>query len=326
MKVNEKEESSGSECDGYLPIGIDTLCPTSVLDFDLYIRVDKPRALVLYRERNLRLDPDDLDRLRERGLSTVYIPSDNYTAYQRYLFDKVVQNTSAPPIQRYKVLSRATRSAFNAAFRSIHPGRMIQFADEFAKHMTDVVCSGELAFCEIISLMQHDHYTFTHSVNVSTCSVALANKLWRDKDADLRAIAFASLMHDIGKRRIPRFLLNKRGQLSNEERNFLKEHPRIGFEELCLREGISWGTLMTVYQHHERLSGRGYPARLTGREIHEWARICAIADVFDAMRSDRSYHGGRRLQDVLAFLEEGAGKHFDQEMIRCWSSMIKCRS
>ena len=93
-----------------------------------------------------------------------------------------------------------------------------------------------------------------------------------------------------------------------------------------MREDVTWGGLMAVYQHHERVDGSGYPARLTGEEIHEWARICAIADVFDAMQSDRSYRKAHTLKDVLEYLESRAGREFDAEMVRCWNSAIKSKS
>jgi HD-GYP domain-containing protein (c-di-GMP phosphodiesterase class II) len=90
-----------------------------------------------------------------------------------------------------------------------------------------------------------------------------------------------------------------------------------------MREDVTWGGLMTVHQHHERVDGRGYPARLTGDEIHELARICAIADVFDARLSDRSYHRALPLADVLEYLESQAGRAFDREMVRCWTSAAR---
>jgi HD-GYP domain-containing protein (c-di-GMP phosphodiesterase class II) len=326
MSVGVREKSFGFEREGYLPVALDTLCPAPVLEFDLYLPAENVRGVVLYRERNYPLQPDDLRRLSQSGLETLYIPADCQSAYRRYLFDEVIKNTGAPPLQRYKVLTTATRSAFTAAFRSISPHHMVQFADEFGTHMADIICGGELSIFDLISLMQHDRYTYTHSVNVCTCSVALANMLWDDPRADLRGIAAGSVLHDLGKRRIPRFLLNKRRTLSDSEREMLRQHPCVGFEELCMRTDVAWGTLMMVYQHHERMDGRGYPAGLTGNETHEWARVCAVADVFDALRSDRPYRKAERLPDVVEYLESRAGREFDREMVQCWTSAIKCKN
>ena len=86
--------------------------------------------MVLYRERDYPLDRDDLQRLAQQGLETLYIPLDAQKGYRRYLFDMVVKNVGADPKQRYQVLTRATRAAFDAAFRSISPNHLVEFAGE----------------------------------------------------------------------------------------------------------------------------------------------------------------------------------------------------
>ncbi|UCG88502.1 MAG: HD domain-containing protein, partial [Gemmatimonadota bacterium] len=232
----------------------------------------------------------------------------------------------AAPIQRFQVLTKVTRSAYHAAFRSISPDHMVQFADEFGKHMADIICSKDLVLSDLLGLMRHDYYTYTHSVNVSACSVALANRLRATDRRDLEAIAAGALMHDIGKRHIPPYLLNKRGPLTDQDREQLQGHVRMGFEELCMRDDVTWAQLMMVYQHHERLDGRGYPSRLTSEEIHDWARICAVVDVFDAMRSARPYRQRIALREVMDFLCRQSGVQLDQEMVRCWNTAIRCKS
>jgi len=326
MLLDMEGRSSASGCEGYFPIALDTLCPTPILDFDLYVRAEGANGVVLYRERNYPLEREDVDRLVASNVGTLYVPLDAQRAYRRYLFDMVIKNVGVDPRQRYKVLTTATRAAFDAAFRSISSDDMVEFAKEFGEHMANIVCGEDVLLFDLLSLMQHDFYTYTHSVNVCTCAVALANMLWDDPHADLKPIASGALVHDIGKRRIPRYIIKKSGALSEGDRELIRQHPRIGFEELCMREDMTWGALMAVYQHHERLDGGGYPARLTGGEIHEWARICAIADVFDALRSDRSYRQASELEDVLGYLESRAGREFDKEMVKCWNSAIRNKS
>lgn len=321
LEVDEKRAASDGE--GYLPVALGTLCPAPVLDFDLYIRAEKGSGMVLYRERNYPLGVEDLTRLSERGLTTLYIPWEEQKAYRRHLFDNVIKNTGADPKQRYQVLTTATRAAFNAAFRSISPNHMVEFAEQFSTSMVDIVCGGEIQAFDLLSLMQHDNYTYTHSVNVCTCAVSLANMLWDDASADLKPIARGAILHDIGKRRIPGYIIRKCQPLTEEERELIRQHPLTGFEELCMRDDVTWGGLMAVFQHHERIDGSGYPSRLVGEEIHELGRICAVADVFDALLSDRPYHRPRPLAEVVEYLESQAGRMFDQEMVRCWTFAIK---
>ncbi len=326
MSIELEKAPSSRHHEGYVPIAVETLCPTPVLDFDLYIAPGNASGVVLYRERNYPLASEELAGLSERGLETLYIPEDAQNAYRRYMFDRVVKNSGADPKLRYQVLLNVTRTAFDSAFKSISPDGLVKFADEFSTHMVDIICNDEVQVFDLICLMQHDRYTYTHSVNVCTYTVALANMLWDDSGADLKPIAAAAVMHDIGKRRIPGHIIRKRGALADEERDLIQGHPVTAFEELCMRRDVAWGSLMTVYQHHERMDGSGYPMGLVGDEIHEWARMCAVADVFDAMMTDRSYRRGMKLDDVLEHLESRAGSEFDGEMVKCWISAIKSKN
>ena len=90
-----------------------------------------------------------------------------------------------------------------------------------------------------------------------------------------------------------------------------------------MRKDFNWAQLMMVYQHHERVGGRGYPVGLGGDEIHQWAKMCMIADVFDALSSDRPYRKADPIGKVIHFLEHRTGTDFDKEMVLCLKSMIK---
>jgi HD-GYP domain-containing protein (c-di-GMP phosphodiesterase class II) len=100
-------------------------------------------------------------------------------------------------------------------------------------------------------------------------------------------------------------------------------HPTWGFMELRRREDLGWGQLMMVYSHRERCDGRGYPASLVRSEIHEYARLCGIADVYDALLRDRPYRQASTSADVVEYLDRQAGRGFDEKMARCWITAIK---
>jgi len=323
MLSTDAEEDTAAGCRGFLPIAVGTLCPTAGLDFDLYSRPDATVPVVLYRERRYPLDQDDIDRLVECGLATLYIRSANHGLYQRFLREVGVHNESLAPTQRCQVLKAANRAVFDSVFRVANPGQMIGFADEVSKQLTEIICNQDVVLSELFALMDHDYFTYTHVTNVSTYSVVLASRLDIDDKAVLAAIAAGALLHDIGKRHIPPVVLNKPGRFNNEERNLVQQHAKTGFEELCTRDELSWEQLMMVYQHHERIDGSGYPVRLEGEEIHEWARICTIADVFDALSSERPYRKATPIGNVLEFLDKWAGTHFDKEMVQCWNATVR---
>ena len=171
--------------------------------------------------------------------------------------------------------------------------------------------------------MTHDYSTFTHIINACTCCVVLAEALGIRDRAQLMEIAQGALLHDVGKRYISARLLNKSAPLTKDEQELMRQHPARGFEELCLRGDLSWGQLMMVYQHHERCDGRGYPVGLVGSEIHEWAKICTVADVYDALTRDRAYHKGATAKDAMQYLDREAGRGFDEDICRCWIATLE---
>lgn len=135
-----------------------------------------------------------------------------------------------------------------------------------------------------------------------------------DEEADI--LKMASPMHDIGKVAIPDSILNKPGKLTDEEFELMKTHTTIGFQLLRKSERhILKSAAIVAHQHHEKWNGRGYPNGLTGENIHIYGRITAIADVFDALGSDRVYKKAWELDRILNLFKEERGEHFDPRLV-----------
>jgi HD-GYP domain-containing protein (c-di-GMP phosphodiesterase class II) len=188
-----------------------------------------------------------------------------------------------------------------------------------------LICEDDVLLTDLFDVMTHDYDTFNHAVNVSTYCVLIACELGISDRDSLVQIAQGALLHDYGKQYLPRWLLNQTDPLSQAQKETVMRHPVRGFEELCHRDDLSWGQLMMVYQHHERCDGCGYPVASVGNEIHEWARICGVADVFDALSRKRPYRSAIDDADVLAYLDRQAGRGFDEEMVRCLIQATKTR-
>ncbi len=135
---------------------------------------------------------------------------------------------------------------------------------------------------DLLRVMSHDYSLFTHAVNVATNCLLLAKQLGINDKQELLQIGQGALLHDIGMQWVPRQIIENRGSSRPRERRIVQEHPARGFKELCRRENLAWGQLMMVYHHHERCDGRGYPVGMVQTEIHEYARLCAIANVYEA--------------------------------------------
>jgi HD-GYP domain-containing protein (c-di-GMP phosphodiesterase class II) len=200
---------------------------------------------------------------------------------------------------------------------------VLSVSTDLGRDMVNLICDRKNVLNDLLSVMTHDYYTFTHMTNVCTYCVVLAEAHGICDHSQLMGIAQGALLHDIGKRHVPANVLNKATPLTKDDREVIRRHPVRGFEELCLRPDLGWGPLMMVYQHHERYDGRGYPAGLVGKEIHEWGRICAVADVYDALTRDRPYRKGADTKDVLEYMDRESGRSFDEEMCQCWIATLK---
>ena len=123
-------------------------------------------------------------------------------------------------------------------------------------------------------------------------------------------------MHDIGKIGIPDAILNKPGKLNEDEWKIMKTHTQIGYDILkdSKRETLRAAGIVS-YTHHEKWDGTGYPLGLKGEDIHIFGRITAVADVFDALGSDRCYKKAWSLENILELFKNEKGKHFDPKLI-----------
>jgi PAS domain S-box-containing protein len=165
------------------------------------------------------------------------------------------------------------------------------------------------------ALEMHDGETGKHINRMAMITAFLARKLGFDPDRVL-LIRTAAPMHDVGKVATPDEVLHKPGPLNPEERAVMERHTTIGYEILADSESelLQLGATIAL-THHERWDGGGYPRGLSGEEIPIEGRIAAVADVFDALLSDRHYRSALSLDDAVEVIREGRGTHFDPRVV-----------
>jgi HD-GYP domain-containing protein (c-di-GMP phosphodiesterase class II) len=132
---------------------------------------------------------------------------------------------------------------------------------------------------------------------------------------DMNDLGAGGMLHDVGKLKIPLSILNKDGKLTDQEFAEMKSHPTYGYEILSKSRGISERARMIALQHHEKFQGGGYPKRLKGNEISLFARICAVADVYDALTTDRPYRVAMSPYEAMKILNAGIDNHFDPKIL-----------
>ena len=173
----------------------------------------------------------------------------------------------------------------------------------------------------LISMRTNSDYTYKHSVNVAVLSVLTGIGIGLKKSI-LKELSAAGLLHDIGKLNLPLDLLEKAGPLSEEEYETMKTHSELGYERLKENINISSKTKMGVYMHHENVNGSGYPLGLRGDQIYMFAKIIHIADVYDAITSERPYKKAQSPKEAIEFLMNNAGKMFQPEYVKAFITYI----
>ncbi|HNW35265.1 MAG TPA: HD-GYP domain-containing protein [Candidatus Ozemobacteraceae bacterium] len=144
------------------------------------------------------------------------------------------------------------------------------------------------ALLNLLAVRAFDDYTYAHNVNVATLSLVIGQAMGISRN-DLHSLGVGALLHDIGKLKITKDILNKVGPLNQNELGLIRQHPRIGYEMLHSSKEIGEWSKLIVLQHHEKFQGGGYPDGLKGNEISVMARIVAIADVYDALTTARPF-------------------------------------
>jgi HD-GYP domain-containing protein (c-di-GMP phosphodiesterase class II) len=172
----------------------------------------------------------------------------------------------------------------------------------------------------VLDIRTHDDYTFAHSVNVCSFAILVGISMGLNNLA-LREMGVGALMHDLGKTLIPQEVLNKPGKLTEEEYEMVKLHAFDGFNILKHQE-IGLLSAHISLQHHERFDGTGYPRGLAGEDIHPYARIVAVADVYDAMVSDRIYRPRFLPHDAAQWLTAQSDRLFARDVVRAFLQRV----
>jgi putative nucleotidyltransferase with HDIG domain len=176
----------------------------------------------------------------------------------------------------------------------------------------------------LASLATRDPDTVQHMHRVSALALKLALALGLNSD-EAHLVSVGGLLHDIGKLAIPDAILGKPGKLEEHERSSILQHPVFGATILQSIHSLQ-AAAPIVRAHHEQINGLGYPDGLHGDEIPLAARIVAVADVYDAMTSERSYHASKSSSEALHVLRKGAGTHFDPRVVETLTSLLTTSS
>jgi len=187
--------------------------------------------------------------------------------------------------------------------------------------LAEAVVQNRHALMALTALKEYDNYTFTHMVNVSILTMSQARALGIEGPL-LREFGMAALMHDIGKVKTPTEVLNKPDKLTAEEFTIMKRHTIDGAEILRSTADIPPLAPVVAFEHHLRIDGTGYPDGVSRPTLNLATMLCGIADVYDAMRSQRKYQQAFPSERILTVLQRNDGSQFDQHLVRRFVQLL----
>ena len=221
--------------------------------------------------------------------------------------------------EKYNLYSNTTN--FNEKKFAKEKQTYFESIGSIAKDIIDEIISKKNVMISLVDIKSMDNYTYQHSVNVAVLSLVLGVQLQLNQH-ELYTLCMGALIHDIGKVLIPKDIILKPGPLTDEEFKTIKEHTTKGYDYLrgCLE--ISAPSRIVALQHHEKVNGNGYPDNIKNKSINRFARIVAIADVYDALTSDRPYRKAMSPNDAVEYIFAHGDTQFDYEMVKAFSKAV----
>lgn len=255
-------------------------------------------------KKGSRLTLNYLRQLEANGVYLVYIKDDRFS------------NIDIKENEELDKLKSSTLKELPFLFENILSGNKMQMQEGLRniENIIRFISQEEDINTNLYEVKIYDDYTYIHSLDTGIMATYLGVKLGWDKEK-VKELGICGILHDIGKTKIPNSIINKRGVLTQEEMRVIKNHPTYGKEILSNGGGFSKEIILGVLQHHEKVSGGGYPFGIQGNKICDYAKIISICDVFTAVSANRSYRNRFSPNEAYELILSNAGIMFEAEYV-----------
>lgn len=300
----------------FMPIYLDSLKVDSILNFDLYVKLDG--QLTLYRSADLPFTERTKLKLLDNGVNILYVDGSSRSEFQRYLeenLSEILVDPEIPQPRKAGILYETSKTLIEDVFSNPTFSDNIRRSEDLVNSTISYLLQGRDAFLNLLRITSYNYSIYSHSVNVCAYSLALGQRVGVTSQKTQNELGIGALLHDIGKSRVSERILTKSGALSPREFEIMKRHPRWGVEILRETSQIPEVCYLPVLQHHERDGGVGYPDKIDLKDMHLYSRIIAVVDCFDAMTTQRVYQNA--MESFAALRVMNTKKNgFDLDILR----------
>lgn len=302
----------------YRMIQLESLIPETLPGVALFIKHGENH--VLYKDPKLSFTANDKERLLNNNVRHLFIKSAEMSTYNLYVeanLPVLLSDDNLEPEFKQNMLYQASINYVQEIFDSpaICIKQNVDRCRKLIEYILNDVMSSDGVMPALSSLVDHNAYTYVHSVQVATYSISLHVKMFELSRDELMDVGIGSLFHDYGKVYVPKELLDKPGKLSPAEFMEVKKHPVYGYSSLKDLEIFTPVALGIVKHHHEKENGKGYPDGLCSYDIARSSKITAIADVFSALTTNRSYRQALSKDSALEIMYGEMDGSFDMQYL-----------
>ncbi len=259
--------------------------------------------------RGAVLDDYIIDSMLKMGVMSVYIQDGEYDPEEEAAALSPAAQKNIEKLRsddRSKVtLSDSVRKRVSEGIQYIYNNtdspELASTTNSIASDLMSAIEDNDAVAIDISTLKTSDEYTFKHSVDVATISMILAKQQGLSRQ-QIYEIGVTGLLHDVGKTKVPLGILNKPDRLTDEEFETMKQHSVFGYHMVKARPEYNDAIALGVLQHHEKMNGRGYPLGMIENQISPYARILSVADVYDALVTERPYKAAYSQRDAVEMI------------------------
>jgi len=326
LAISKVDETPPEKKDGgYLPVHTDSIRLDTIPPFALYFHPGPDQPYVLYCERKTEFTREARRRLMQNRITQLYITERDRAAYSRYLAEHLTDVLDDPRLtarEKSNILYDSAQAVVEDVLRAPTERSNIERGKAIVQRTVDFMRSKDFMLEHLLRTISCDYYLYTHSINVTAYSIALAMRSGYIDPATLREVANGALLHDVGESAISRKIKSKSGALSADEWDQMRKHPAEGVKILQKTGCLGEIAQDIVLSHHEKLNGTGYPHKLKGEEISPFVRIVTIADVFDALTTDRHHQPRMSTFEALKLMGDTMRDELDTTLFRNFVSMM----
>ncbi|MCK4967073.1 HD domain-containing protein, partial [bacterium] len=240
----------------YIPLPIESLKLDTVIEFDIYLKLkDK---YILYREANLPFDESTKQKLLDHKVKEIFVDKCDKKKFFFYIeknIHQIVADKTIPPEKKSEFLYETSKEVVIDLFENPESGNNIKRGLNIVSSNLGHILSDKSSLYYLLRVASHDYFTYTHSLNVSIYAIALASRLSTFKKSDILELAWGAMLHDVGKSKVPKAIINKDGHLTDEEFEQVKKHTAYGVAILKKTDIVPDKSYLPVSEHQEKGDG-----------------------------------------------------------------------